>query len=151
MEDKLNKSTPADQFGSLTDEIVKMIQSMDDGEILLESDKQGVSLLTSGNIYDSIADSASIMASKIQFDRLRATKMQQRKRSKPLGKIPDNLNGDLARSIIQHIFEDKSLQLTWSAQNRKVADLTNSEAIQFVKDLVFELGYQVPKKFFNQS
>ena len=145
----MNKLTPVEQLSSLTDQIVNMILNMSDDEILAESERQGVSLATSASIYDSIADSAKIETKRIEFKRLRTNILDKPAKSKPKGKLPTHFNGELARSILNHVVSDTKLKLTWTAHNIAIDELSDSEAIQFVTDLVDELDYKIPRKFFQ--
>ena len=150
----MNKLTPVEQLSSLTDQIVDMILNMSDDEILAESERQGVSLATSASIYDSIADSAKIEAKRIEtgiceFKRLRTNILNKPAKSKPKGKLPTHFNGELAWSILNHVVSDTKLKLTWTAHNIAIDELSDSEAIQFVTDLVDELDYKIPRKFFQ--
>ena len=145
----MNKLTPVEQLSSLTDQIVDMILNMSDDEILAESERQGVSLATSASIYDSIADSAKIEAKRIEFKRLRTNILNKPAKSKPKGKLPTHFNGELARSILNHVVSDTKLKLTWTAHNIAIDELSDSEAIQFVTDLVDELDYKIPRQFFQ--
>ena len=148
-EGEMNKLTPVEQLSALTDQIVDMILNMSDDEILAESEKQGISLSTSANIYDSIADSAKIEAKRIEFKRLRTNILDKPAKSKPKGKLPSHFNGKLARSILNHVANDTKLKLTWTAHNIAIDELSDSEAIQYVTDLVDELDYKIPRKFFQ--